>query len=91
MSSPSSVPLHLSFEVGSLTEAEAYRFGEAGWQQDPPSVSISPTLGLLALASPSFLMWVLGTDLRSSCLPGKHFTNWHLSSPRNLVLRMDQT
>lgn len=52
---------------------------EAGWQQDPPHVSISPTLGLLALASLSFLMWVLGLDLRSSCLPGKHLTNWVIS------------
>ena len=29
-------------------------------------------------------MWVLGVKLRSSCLHGKHFTNWVISQPHNL-------
>ena len=54
--------------------------GQAGWPASPrnPPVSFSP--GLCHKHTPHLAFpWVLSTKIRSSCLHGKHLTNWTIS------------
>lgn len=70
------------FETGSLPEAEAHWLGKSGWQVclGDLSVPASPVLWLHVYATAwLFFMWVLVCELGTSCLHGKHSTDWAIS------------
>lgn len=84
-------PPILSFETGSH-QTGAHQGGQAVWPASPRNLPASPFPGLELWAHDTtprlfFKTWVLGRELRPSCLPIKDFTSWAIS-PSLFVLNL---